>query len=163
MWNFQNKFNKILCGFLIPLVDIYTKVPPWTHGRDSTSEYAIIKFMSTKDSPQPHGSDGTPCIRSLSLSLTAVVTLYRMSHLLMHLGWVDLNFECYTVSNTAWPDGNLAEAAELCSWAIWWNTQTSQPNPGPRAHGTSCICPLSYLLPCCPSFRRGPSASPRCG
>ena len=44
-------------------------------------------------------------------------------------------FHC--LPNSAWADGNLAEAAR--SWARWVKHQNhSQPNPCLRAHGTPC-------------------------
>ena len=52
------------------------------------------------------------------------------------LGWLEFcAFHC--LPNSAWADGNLAEAAR--SWARWVKHQNhSQPNPCLRAHGTPC-------------------------
>ena len=55
------------------------------------------------------------------------------------LGWVDWNFECSTVPNSAWADGNLTKAAGQ-DGGIPPSKSTQVPNPGPRAGGTSCRC-----------------------
>ena len=50
------------------------------------------------------------------------LALYRVSHLLVHLGWVDLDLRCSTVCPILpgligiWPK-------RLCSWARWWNAK----------------------------------------
>ena len=49
-------------------------------------------------------------------------TQYRVAHLVADLGWVDLDFECYTVCPILpgligiWPKG-------LVKWVRWWNTE----------------------------------------
>ena len=43
----------------------------------------------------------------------------------------------FSVLLSAWPDGNLAEAAEQLAKMVEHPNQ-SQPNPGPRADGTPC-------------------------
>ena len=50
-------------------------------------------------------------------------------------GWVNLNFECF--ANSAWADGNLAEAAGQMGKMVEHPNQ-NQPNPGPQADGTPC-------------------------
>ena len=50
--------------------------------------------------------------------------LYRVTHLLANLGWVDLNFEC----SIACPI--VPGLMGLSSWARWWNIPNhSQPQP----------------------------------
>ena len=53
-------------------------------------------------------------------------------------------FQC--VLNSAWADGNLADAAEQLDNMVERPNQ-SQPNPGPRGDGTPCIFnDLQYCL-----------------
>ena len=53
------------------------------------------------------------------------------------LGWVDLNFVC-CLPNSAWADGNLAEAAGQMGKKVEHPNQ-SQPNPGPLPDESPCI------------------------
>ena len=54
------------------------------------------------------------------------------------LGFVDLDFECFTVCPTLLgADGNLAEAARQLGKLVEDRNQC-QPNPGLRGHGTPC-------------------------
>ena len=48
--------------------------------------------------------------------------------------------------NSAWADGNSAEAAGQLGKKVEHPNQ-SQPNPGPRADGTPCTYPESLLEP----------------
>ena len=65
--------------------------------------------------------------------------LYRVAHLVVHLGWVDLEFE----SSTVLPNCPAAPAKFPPAQAEsgrQWNTQiSSQPNPGARPDEPPCI------------------------
>ena len=63
--------------------------------------------------------------------------MYRVSHLVVHLGWVDFDCGCY-LSNSAWAVGNLAEAARQLDNMVEHPNQ-SRPNPGARPDETPCM------------------------
>ena len=52
----------------------------------------------------------------------AILSKYRVSHLVVHLGWVDLDFECSTVCPFLLGPMRIWQK-RLGSWASWWNTQ----------------------------------------
>ena len=55
---------------------------------------------------------------------------YRVTHLLMNLGWIDFDFGCSTLSLIL--PGLMGNWQNwLSSWARWWNiTNPSHSNPG---------------------------------
>merc|ERR1739842_245422 len=64
---------------------------------------------------------------------------YRVVHLVVHLGWVDLKFECSAVCLIL-PGLVGIWQERLGSWARQWNSQIpSQPNPGARPDEPPCI------------------------
>ena len=67
-----------------------------------------------------------------------------MYHLLVHIGWVDLDFEysIHCLPSSASADSNLAEAAEKHGKIVEYPDQ-SLPNPAARAKGTPC----KYVVP----------------
>ena len=64
--------------------------------------------------------------------------LYRVTHLLANLGWVDLDFDCSTLCLVL--PGLLGNWQNwLSSWARWWNIPNlSPPNPGLPGDGSPC-------------------------
>ena len=64
--------------------------------------------------------------------------LYRVAHLVVHLGWVDLEFESSTVCLIL-PGLVGIWQERLGSWARQWNSQIpSQPNQGARPDELPC-------------------------
>ena len=56
--------------------------------------------------------------------------LYRVTHLLANLGWVDFDFGCSTLCLVL-PGQMVNWQNWMRSWARWWNIPNqSQPNPG---------------------------------
>ena len=85
------------------------------------------------------GNDILPAEEKLPFNKFGIFTGVRYPSGIVHiqgvpsacgLGWVYLNFEFYTVPNSAWADGNLAEAKMV--------EHPNQPNQGPRAYETPC-------------------------
>ena len=65
---------------------------------------------------------------------------YRASHVLVDWvlsTWIS-SVPLHCLPDSAWADGNLAEAAGQLGKMVEHRNQ-SQPNPGLRAHGTPCI------------------------
>ena len=64
--------------------------------------------------------------------------LYRLTHLLMNLGWVDFNFGCYTLCLVL--PGLMGNWQNwLSCWARWWNIPNqNQPNPCSLGDGSPC-------------------------
>ena len=66
------------------------------------------------------------------------MTNYKVSHLLVHLGWVDLDFQCSTICLIL-PRLMGIWQKRLGSRAGWRNNSNqSQTNPSARADGTPC-------------------------
>ena len=68
--------------------------------------YANINFT---------GSNNNPIVGKSEMEKTYYTGtyLYRVTHLLADLGWVDLDFDFLCLPDSAWAGGNLAEVAEL--------------------------------------------------
>ena len=73
-----------------------------------------------------------------SLSWSIFWLLYRVTHLLANLGWVDIDFGCSTLCLIL--PGLMGNWQNwLSSWVRWWNIPNqSQPNPGSPADGSPC-------------------------
>ena len=65
--------------------------------------------------------------------------LYRVSHLLVHLVWVDCWFGCSTIlPSCSAASAKFPSAQAECGRQ--WNSQTlSQPNPDTRGDGSPCV------------------------
>ena len=68
--------------------------------------------------------------------------LYRVTHLMVHSGWVDFDYGCSTLCLVL--PGLLGNWQNwLISWARWWNIPNpSQPNPGLSGELSPCSFPM---------------------
>ena len=73
---------------------------------------------------------------TVSVSVNADLQLYRVTHLLADLGWVDLDFGCST--------GRWAVLQLRCCPSKWNIPNPSQPNPDLRGDGSPCTV-LSHV------------------
>ena len=135
----HNSSPGLSCGSL----DSSHGIPSWTGGLCVKQER--LRFLG---SHSPWDSKLNGVIFKVTLSPTDKNVnrsrLYRVTHLLANLGWVDLDFDCSTVCpillGLVW-----IWQKWLSTWARWWNIPNqSQPNPGLLGDGSLCRQFIKY-------------------